>query len=54
MFHNAFTRLKRAVKLKVHAIKLCSRGREASSFDFSIGEGSDFNLNIEEPQNITH
>lgn len=53
MFKHAFSRLKRAVKLKVHALKLCARGKEASSFDFSIGEGSDFNMNVEEPQNIT-
>ena len=54
MFQNAFHRLKRAIKLKVHAIKLCSRGKEASSSDFSINDASEFNFkDYESPKNLT-
>lgn len=43
LFHDAFSRLKRAVKLKVHAMRLCSRGTD-HSYDLSLGEASEFNL----------
>lgn len=52
MFKHAISRLKRAVKLKVQAIRICSRSKDGS-FDLSAGEGSDFNVNLEEPQNLT-
>lgn len=51
LFKDAFSRLKRAIKLKVHAMRLCSRGTD-QSYDLSIGDASEFNMD-DAPQNIT-